>query len=379
MSSRDRSSSSSGQQSSQEDRQVSAKSKDDVINAAFNPETRSKIANITKRSQPSKLVDEVRGEGEHPLLYLHQSVSGDKNHERKNGGDGGKDKSQRQGEQLQQKQTQQQPPVKVANETTKLKDTSNLATETKAQSSNNTIKPTTATSVKEKTQTTRSASNKQTKSSAFATFFKSIAILSLLFLWIAILHTAIVNNSSAQTSDRDGTTTNILSELSTVLTATKSGINSFIQQVKPKVQSALQSVHTVVPSVLSLLATKKEISIEQLDKRITMGFNLLSGYNDVAGSISACEGVLFGLLRKGKAMGSDGLDFKMISSSISRLSADESQELSRALLCVGEARLASFSSTFGSDEMKRDELTKAKESLESAVSDLYVSSFTSPI
>ena len=45
----------------------------DVINAGFDPETRSKIVNITTNSPPS-LVEEEGENKEHPLLYLHHSV-----------------------------------------------------------------------------------------------------------------------------------------------------------------------------------------------------------------------------------------------------------------------------------------------------------------
>ena len=312
----------------------------DVINAAFNPETRSRIANITKLSDPStpSLMKEgnnktrtKEGGGEHPLLSLHQSVSED-------------------GSAIQQEQTIKLL-KKVSDITEKKQKTSTTTTSDNMngnQHHNN--------SVDNNTQMKKSKVSK-----ALSMLIKTIVINTLLVLWIVLMH-SVINN--ADIIDKSSYPTIITDGYDYIL-------NTFqLLGVVSYVQDFTKHITPLLPSISFDSTTKRHFPVDQFEQRIELGVNLLRKYNDASGSEATCESVLQAIIidkEKKNNRQQDNLLY-LVSSSTSTLNINENRILSQTLLCLGEARLSMYSdSSFSSSKLiKRGQLMKAKDSYEAA-------------
>ncbi|KAL3807720.1 hypothetical protein ACHAXA_008293 [Cyclostephanos tholiformis] len=131
----------------------------------------------------------------------------------------------------------------------------------------------------------------------------------------------------------------------------------------------------------------RRIPMEGLVTRLALGIDMLRRHDDPEGSSAACEFVIRAILEEGEGKGGSsggGIDGSgrmehiatMVSSmSTSSLDAYKTRTLSKALLCVGEAALASWSSPLLSSSYHRGPhyrstrdaaLVRARESLEAA-------------
>jgi len=320
-------------------RQDKKETNTDVINAAFNPETRSRIANITKLSSslPDPSTPSLMKEGnnktrtkeggaEHPLLSLHQSVSED-------------------GSAIQQEQT-----IKL------LKKVSDI-TEKKHQSksSDNNMNG----NQHHNSQVNITQKKKSKISRALSMIIKIIVINTLLVLWIVLMH-SVINNADI---DKSSYPTIITDGYDYVL-------NTFqLLGVVSYVQDFTKHITALLPSISFDSTTKRHFPMDQFEQRIELGVNLLRKYNDASGSEATCESVLQAIIidkEKKNNLQQDNLLYLV--SSTSTLNINENRILSQTLLCLGEARLSMYSdSSFSSSKLiKRGQLMKAKDSYEAA-------------
>ena len=337
------------------------------INASFDPETRRKIANITKISQPTLVEERKQTENkevEHPLLSLHQSVTATTNttttsvSKTKSINGSHQSRSEQNPPQIQQ-QGKQTEVVKSSN------DTSSKHPESKS-SGKTTTTITTDKSSNPKTDKKMEEEQKpvtKNKPLTSTLLFKVTSTIVLLFLWLSLLQSAIHNNSSIKTNAPKA-----LLDILAKTSAVQLTIGSFVQDFgKQVVSSVFGTSKEEVDSI-------HQQQINQFEKRLVIGQNLLRKYNDASGSVAACERTLYSVLDSTKEGGSgyytqqESLSSSSISSFMTSLKVDESILVVQALLCVGEARLALHSSPLGSDEMRGAQLIQAKDIYEAAVS-----------
>ncbi len=144
------------------------------------------------------------------------------------------------------------------------------------------------------------------------------------------------------------------------------------------------------------------MTMDRLGTRLALGIDLLRRHDDPVGSSAACEFVVRAILEEGKGGGRGGIGIdrgggrwdllatlassSSSSSLTSSLDDSETRVLSKALLCVGEAALASWSSPLLSSSYHRGShhrstrdavLVRARESLEAAVSSINCFIFSS--
>jgi len=316
-----------------EEHRTSSKT-NDVASAGFDPDTRSKIMNITKIPPPSLMEEKDRNGGsEHPLLYLHQSVSGDNKK-----GTGGLETNVNMSQQRQQPQKIQRQHIKPSNER-KLNEASEKIISDQP-------KP-------EKKDDEKDILVKRNERSLASVLFKTLATIALVILWISLMNSVISQNSSIEES-----APKILLDLSAGIAAAQLGTVSYVQEL---------SQHII--ALLPPFGSKRDlVSIEQFEKRLELGLNLLRKYDDASGSAATCESTLHAIVdSQGEWRDESVSEFlSMVSSSLAIFGANENRLISKALLCLGEARLALFSSSFGSQAIKRGHLMNAKESFEAA-------------
>ena len=144
-----------------------------------------------------------------------------------------------------------------------------------------------------------------------------------------------------------------------------------IAAAKLNVYSFVQEWSKHLPE-LSLLNKRIEpIPIEQFEKRVEVGQSLLRKYDDASGSTAACGNVVRAILdnRHRVTREDNARDLvHWISSTMAELNEDENRVLLKALICMGEAKLALFSSPFGSLDIRNAHLMDAKDSFEAGVS-----------
>jgi len=313
------------------------KTNTDVINAAFNPETRSRIANITKLSDPSTTPSLMKegnnktrtkeGGGEHPLLSLHQSVSED-------------------GSAIQQEQTIKLL-KKVSDITEKKQKTSTTIDNMNGNQHHN-------------SQDNITQKKKSKVSRALSMIVKIIVINILLVLWIVLMH-SVINN--ADIIDK--------SSYPTITDGYDYVLNTFqLLGIVSYVQNFTKHITTLLPSISFDSTTKRHFPMDQFEQRIELGVNLLRKYNDASGSETTCQSVLQAIIidkEKKNGRQQDNLLYQ-VSSSMSTLNSNENKILLQSLLCLGEARLAMYSdSSFSSSKIvKRGQLMKAKERYDAA-------------
>ena len=234
----------------------------DVINAAFNPETRSRIANITKLSSSSSdpstpsLMKEgnnktrtKEGGSEHPLLSLHQSVSEDSSA-------------------IQQEQTIKLL-KKVSDITEKKHKTSTTTSDNMNQHHNS--------------DDNNNQKKKSKVSRALSMIIKTIVINTLLVLWVVLMH-SVINN--ADIIDKSSYPTIVTDGYDYIM-------NTFqLLGVVSYVQDFTKHITALLPSISFDNTTKRHFPMDQFEQRIELGVNLLRKYNDASGSEATCESVL---------------------------------------------------------------------------------------
>lgn len=292
--------------------------KDTKTSDGFNPENRLVTNNFVATVSPPSVVI-AEDEKEHPLLYLHQSVSGTSR-------DGNGNRSMH--------ESKPQPPKHPQTLQPKRNSSSNI-------NGKGTNIDTTAHTTKGK------------PSMAIVTLFAIPLTLSLLLLGLPYVD-SVINNTSV------GDALHVMfSELCTLLSTAHLLIISLVKGL---------TLHTILSALPSYDTRKVAIPIEQLEQRLELGFDLLRLYDDASGSSAVCESVLH---RIWDSHGGEPQDesSKGSGSSLSLLlDADENRLLSKAFLCMGEAKLALFSSSFVSQSFKKELLIQAKDNFESAVS-----------
>lgn len=162
------------------------------------------------------------------------------------------------------------------------------------------------------------------------------------------------------------------------LSAARSGALSLLARWGPGMGRRLHgTLSRLMPP--SLVWRGSRLPMEQLERRLALGFDLLRRNDDASGSSAACEFVVRAILDGAGGGGKSSYDevggrrdgdLASIVSSSTSLDADEAGLLSRALLCVGEANLASSLSSHGPRFLstRAGALIRARESLEAAVS-----------
>jgi hypothetical protein len=284
----------------------------------FHPETRLETINLANLSPPSVIIAE--DEKEHPLLFLHQSVSGGNSRERKGDGRGMHENTPPQPQTVQQTLQPKHDSSSDMNEKGKKRDLPRV---------------------------------KQKKPSTAITLVKSaVVVISLLVVWRPIINSAI-NNTIAENSLK------LLSNLSTRLSVAQLMFVSFVDGLnRNKILSLLPSFDV----------RKDKIPREHLEQRMELGFDLLRKYDDASGSLAVCENVLHTVL-DGRGEPHDGSETEI--SSMALFDVNENRLLSKAFLCIGESRLSLVSSSLVSQSDKKELLEMAKDSFKSAVSRLY--------
>ena len=179
---------------------------------------------------------------------------------------------------------------------------------------------------------------------------KIVFISALLFLWLSLMHSVILNNPTFErfAPSADG------------IAAAKLKVYSFVQE---------WSKH--LPELSLLYKRIEPIPIEQFEKRVEVGQSLLRKYDDASGSTAACGNVVRAILdnRHRVTREDNARDLvHWISSTMAVLNEDENRVLLKALICMGEAKLALFSSPFGSLDIRNAHLMDAKDSFEAGVS-----------
>ena len=330
---------------------------DAIINAAFNPETRARIANIAKVSEqspsattspPPSLMNEVVGgsnKERHPLLSLHQSVGRSNNKNNNVNSEGSSENNQ--SSPLQQQQTE------------KLMKKINLDTKKSPQQ----------TKAKPEIRNVIGDSTKANKLAAFiSTLFMIIAISTLIILCILFMYSFVVTNKELSVEESVYKT---ISDMSVMWSAAHAGILSFVHELNVDIKSV--KLLPSLSSTSSIFSYTKKLPLDQFEKRVEVGNNLLRSYGDATGSEASCQSVLNAITsdssRGRKDKNKVGSLHSQVTSLMSVLTASENRVLSQALLCVGEAQLAMFSdSSFGSSTVvKKRQLKKAKESFEASI------------
>lgn len=175
-----------------------------------------------------------------------------------------------------------------------------------------------------------------------------------------------------------------------------SALPKILLDVSSKMTTLQLGIISLVPNnVLGYNMYKSSSSLsmiqmeEQFEKRLELGLTLLRKYDDASGSVAACESAFHYLIQSmdgtsttTTARGATEESYSLRDTTTDgrrdyltsrvllagRNHNDGGRLLSKALLCMGEARLALSSSLLGSQDMREMELMKAKESLEAAVS-----------
>ena len=319
---------------------------DAIINAAFNPETRARIANIAKVSEqspsattspPPSLMNEVVGgsnKERHPLLSLHQSVGRSNNKNNNVNSEGSSENNQ--SSPLQQQQTEKLM-KRIKSPQTKVKPEIPIGESTKAN-----------------------------KLAAFMI----IAISTLIILCILFMYSLFVISNNVELSVEESVYKTI-SDMSGMWSAAHAGILSFLHELNVDIKSV--KLLPSLSSTSSIFSYTKKLPLDQFEKRGEVGNNLLRSYGDATGSEASCQSVLNAITsdssRGRKDKNKVGSLHSQVTSLMSVLTASENRVLSQALLCVGEAQLAMFSdSSFGSSTVvKKRQLKKAKESFEASI------------
>lgn len=320
---------------------------DDVINAGFDPETRSKIASIAKKSPP-KLQDENDGGKEHPLLYLHQSVTGNKQRGVVGGGAPNEEEPK---QRCQNQQPLKEPNVHEKDRSQSDPNISNVGSKPSKEIAPPDQPKKLAPEAKQDLQKEVPCKSGG-RTALLAT--KAVATMTLLVLWLVLMQ-KIIDHSSVEGTN--GVADILL------------GISSVASAAQLRILSLVHEYSQYIPALFDT-TTKSTVPLEQLEKRLELGVSLLRKYDDASGSAAACEGALHGILDSRGFVGDENRrDYmSLVSTSTAAFSVDEIQLLSKSLLCLGEARLALFSSSFGSQSIKKGQLMMAKESFEAAVS-----------
>lgn len=290
------------------------KRSDTKANGGFTPENRS-TTNIVKVTPPSVVI--MEDEKEHPLLYLHQSVSGTSREGNGNRGKHGNNP---------QPPKHPQPLLPKRNSST----TMNMNEKGKIDT----------------------AHTKKQKTPMATVLFAVPIIISLLILGLPHVNSVISNMNLGDALH------GMLSYLCTTLSTAYLLIISIVKGLsRDKILSVLPSFDT----------RKVALPIGQLEQRLELGFDLLRKYDDASGSSAICESVLHSILRSHGEPQDES--WKGSTSSMTLLfGVDEYNLLSKAYRCIGEAKLSLFTSSITSQSFKNELLTKAKENFESAVS-----------
>ena len=144
--------------------------------------------------------------------------------------------------------------------------------------------------------------------------------------------------------------------------------------VLSSIQKLSKNIISSLPDYLPKRQSDEHLPINQFERRLEVGKNLLRKWDDASGSNAACSGVVYAILKTNKGGDiNDALDAKdllsFVSLSVTLLKEDEVRILSEALVCMGEARLALFSASITSSrKIKRDQLIYAKEIYVASVS-----------
>ena len=288
------------------------KRKDTKANDGLNAENRS-ATNRVQVTHPSVVI--MEDEKEHPLLYLHQSVSGTSSRE----GNGNRGKHRNNSHHPKHPQTLL--PKRYSSTTM---------------------------NGKSKTDTVHA----KKRITPIATVFFAVPIMSLLFLGLPHVNSAINNKTLGDTLHA------MLSDLCTTLSTAYLLIISIVKGLsRDKILSVLPSYDT----------KKVALPIEQLEQRLELGFDLLRKYDDASGASAICESALHSILESHGEPQHESWTGS-ISSIALLFDIKENRLLSKAYHCLGEATLALFSSSIISQTLKNELLTKAKESFESSVS-----------
>ncbi|KAL9191210.1 hypothetical protein ACHAXT_000916 [Thalassiosira profunda] len=200
------------------------------------------------------------------------------------------------------------------------------------------------------TKDRRSLSTLSPSLGEFATMaVKFAAVSTLLVLCLVLMHTSLADSANEEGS------TDIATGISARLSNVESGVTSYIREWGQWAASFL----------LAFGGGMEPLPMEQLQERITTGRTLLREYDDAAGSSRACEGAVRAMI-DGRGSKPDTKELLSLASSASVSSAAERNLLAEALVCMGEAQLASSSSPASSAAMKGVHLAEAQESFEAA-------------
>ena len=179
-----------------------------------------------------------------------------------------------------------------------------------------------------------------------ATMLFKIVVTTLLALWLLAIHSIIAKSRA-----------NIEMHAPKVVTDPSSTVTLL---------GTISVIHDWSKHLLSLLptfSTSTNLIGKKIKKQVEVGRNMLQ-IEDAFGSIVACESALHSIVG---GIGLGGL-LAGVSSSMAQMSSFEGELITEALTCLGQAKLALFSSSYVSQTMKREQLTEAKEIFEVAVS-----------
>lgn len=201
--------------------------------------------------------------------------------------------------------------------------------------------------------------------------FKAIVIATLLFMECSLIFSVVKN------ATRDENSTDSAPTVSSGKIAEETNIISYIQKLSEKFISRL--------SGFGSQRLFDSTSLSQFQRRLELGQNLIRKFDDPSGSEAACAGVAQAMIQKTsgefrKVDSSHEKDSLMssLSSSMPLFNEEESRILSDAYLCIGEARLSLFSSSFSSalglkiNDAKKEKLMYAKEGFEASVRKIIV-------
>ncbi len=171
---------------------------------------------------------------------------------------------------------------------------------------------------------------------------KTTVIFVLVFVEVSLIYSVLINPTSQQ-----------------------NGFNIFSDEMSTR-SSVLITIKKFLASFteMSPQAVFDEKHLTQYRKRLVLGQNMLKKFDDPSGSEVACAGVAKVMIQKALGDDQDGI----LHSAISTWNEEECRILSDAYLCVGEARLLLYTSSYSTDAMKRSQLLLAKESFEESVS-----------
>ena len=312
-----------------------------TINRSFNAETRHKVASKTKKATTPGLVREKDDDRDHPLLKLEQHLD-----ERQ--GVGASMKPPRhQGEKIHA--TKNINDTAEDNMTSKSVDSSKnrASDEMNASKSKPSRDPSSPTSRHETRPITVASPSKRPRS-LLGTLLKLLIVGCLLVFW-AVLVNSIVSEMSLNDS---------LDAL-----ATKASVE--LVDIRAK---ALKTKNMV----LTLLSNDDAgvRNLDQVGERIELGRSLLSVYDDAFGSSQYCESAFQGILDVNGVYKSEGPLYlvRMSPQLTEKYTLEETKLVARVLLCMGEARLALFSTSLEPTCSKKETLGLGKECFEAAVS-----------